>query len=530
MPTQTQFKPITIIGDPKFSNPAKGIAPHPLDGIGLIRNLDIKTNPGSVRLNNVAVKKTGTMITGNAFGMCLDPIHGNLFACDDTKQVYKSADNGETWTVIGDGTGANGASKTNNSGNSSGGGCEVWKDYLFVSGATSANALNIDVYGPISSPSGTPWYNSWKTVDITGGNAQTVPFFKSIDGKLYIGGGKYVNSVAEAVAPFAPGTTASFSWNAGGSTGVITLADNYIVSSFEDLGSNLMVGTINLGSSQFNTADIFPYSRSSLTLGIPIQIKEYGIRAMKVYANRLYIVAGVNGKLFVSDTVTASEIAQIPNYAINLDGGSTTAGSQILTYFSAMMIYRGKVCWGVSIATGLGGNGGVWAYDIANKTLVLENTISTGDDGTANGFDVLSLLPITNNQYLIAWQNNGHGIDKINNTSRYTAAGYAGYIDSPLIKIGQALANTTAPQLEINLVKPLVTGQGVKIQYRKDLTSAFTTLATADFATYGGYQSLNVSAAVMTNLVFLQIRVLLTTASASNLSPELQSILLVNPT
>lgn len=497
-------KSFTILGDPKTSPWTKGIATSPIAGLGNVRNIDIQTNPGSIRLNNLTEKKTGSLVTGNVWSMSQDPATGYIFAITDTHLVLRSTDSGSTWTVIGDGTGAAGTAKTNNTA-TTGGGCEVWKGYLFVIGATTGSTGNVDVYGPVLSPGATPWTNQWQTID-TSYSQITLPMFVSIDGNLYIGNGKYVSKLQENAAPFAPATAGSYTWTVK----AITLADNYIISAIQDLGSNLMLGTQFLSPSLQPKADIFPYDRTNLTLGLPIQLRTNGVRAMKTYGNRLYIIAGLTGTLYVTDSVTSQVVIKLPNYLINTDGAT-----QIFTYFSGMAVYRDKILFGISSGSI---NSGVWSWDLINKALVFENLISTGDDSAI----ILSLLVVAPNQYLIGWQNNVYGIDKVNNLLRYT--GYLGYVESALVKIGEVLENRTIGNLEINLTKPLVSGQGVKIKWRSNLTSNFTTLATFDFTTYGAVQGYNFSAATLTGLLFLQVRIELT--STDNTSPEVQSILL----
>ena len=501
--TPASSKPIYMIGDPKFSNPSKGIAPHPLEGIGHIRNLDILTNPGSVRLNNLTTKQSSTTVTGQILWQRVHAATGKVYAIDGNGIVYTALNTGGTWTVIGNATG----SGNNNTANA-GQGLEVWKDYVITIGSSGFDAYDIN---------GTTWHNNFGSTAHDGSPTYR-PMLWSIDDSLYIGNSRYVSRLQE-VTTFDPTSSGTYTFTQQ----AITLATNYEVRSIRDLGSNLMLGTVYLGSRTL--ADIFPYARTTLTLGIPIRIVENGVQAMYNLGNRLYVLAGLSGKLFVTDTVSATQIAQIPNYIINLD-----ANSALQMYPDAIMYMRGKIWFGIGNSTL--GNAGVWSYDVTRKVLQMENIISLGTDGSANSVYISSLQPfLSNNTYLMAWSDgasSSFGVDMINSSQRYT--GYLGYIDSPLVKVGEALANMTTPQLEINLTKPLVTGQGVKIQYRKDLTSAWTTLSTADFATLGGYQATNISASVMTSLVFLQIRALLTTAGSSNLSPELQSVLLVNPT
>lgn len=500
-------KPLYIIGD-KFSNPSKGIAPHPLEGMGHIRNVDILTNPGSIRLNNLTTKQSSTTITGQIKWQRQDPLTGIIYAVDDAGVVYSANSAGGSWAVIGNGTG----SGNNNSGGI-GGGLEIWKGFLIVVGTSS-----LDAYGPLS---GSPNWNSTgknnfapTPLDFT--QSQTYsPIFKSIDDSLYIGNGRYVSRLQE-LTTFDPTSTGTFTWTQH----AITLAVNYTVTVIRELGENLMIGTSYLNSSTI--ADIFPYMRSSLLLGIPIRIVEKGIRAMYNLGNRLYVLAGETGKLFLTDTTSATQIAQIPNYIINFD-----VGAGLVMFPDAIMYLKGKIWFGVSNSTL--GNAGVWSWNPTNKVLQMENIISTGHDGSTAALFISSLQPLGLDSYLIAWKDlfsgTVYGVDLLTDSQRYT--GYVGYVDSPLIKVGTILENSTTPQLEIALIKPLVTGQGVKIQYRKDLTSSFTDLSTIDFATYGAVQGYNISAALMTNLVFVQVRASLTAGASSNLSPELQSVALM---
>lgn len=563
--------PITIIGDLKTSNPSKGIAPSPIEGIAHIRGLDVTTNPGTARLNWNSNKQSASVVNGMPVWQKKDPVNnflaGNIWALDDIYNLYFSFDNGSTWNLIlGNGAGM-------------GQGLEIWKNYLFVIGTY------IDILGPLGgtvgtgtvSDSGTAltgvgtdfgttgvqagdviyigtagslqyrkvnsitnttsltlssaftgtisgatygfmhWTVHWtSSPDITpvAGLGETFrPTLKSIDGKLYYGNGKYVHSVTENAAPFVPATAGSYITVAK----AITLADNYEIRAIRDLGQYLMLGTIYAQSNLI--ADIFPYDRSSLTLGIPIRIAEAGVRAMITDGNRLYVMAGVTGKIFVTDTVSAQQIVQIPNYVCNLDGSK-----QFFIYPDGMMYQKGKLFFGLSTpgTTGAIGSCGVWSYNLTTKALQLENIISTGNDGTTQALSVSSLLANGPDYYLIGWKDNvTYGIDKIDTTLRVPS----GYIESQFIKVGQALANRTIGQIEITVQKPLTTGTGVKVYYRKDLNSSWTLIATMDYATFQGTMSQNFSAASITNAVMLQIRAELD--SATSISPELQSVLLI---
>lgn len=472
----------------------EGVAPHPILGFAHVRNSDISTNPGSFRTNNILSKKSSTTVTGNIIGFRINPNSSQqIYAYDTGAVVYKSTDNGSTWTTIG--------------GNSSGTGTgiAIWKDYLFV-----ATNTKLDAYGPLSSsPS---WSTNWQTLD----SSTTHIMLESVDDRLYICNGRYVSQLKE-LTTFAPGTSSTYAWNQR----AITLGSGYITTCMDDLGSYLMVGTRRGNGYDFKVADIFPYTRTDLTLGIPLKLQENGVNAMIAINNRLYVQAGIEGKFFECDTVTFSEIAKIPNYIINLDGGSF-----IVTFPGAIMLHRGKIFFGVSSSSILG-NLGVWSIRLDTKKLQLENTISTGNDGSTASMYINALISLSRDTYMCAWFDNvtpSYGIDRIDNQVRYS--NYETAIESPLYHIGESLGNRTIGSIEVHLDKPLATGQGVRIKYRGNLNSAFTTLGTYTYSTEGAVLSFNKPAAVMTNLVFLQIRVEAASNSNSNLSPEVKRVLL----
>lgn len=484
-----------------IENWQQGIAPSPEQGFGMMKNVDIYTNPGSVRLTNLQTKKSASLVGNIIIGFRRDPLNNagqNIWAYDKSAIVYKSADGGTTWSIV--------------TGNSSGTGTGIglWKDYLFV-----ATTTKLDVYGPLS---GAPvWSTAWQT--LTSDTFHTM--LESVDDKLYICNNKYVAQLKE-LTTFLPGTGSTYTWTAA----AITLAAKYHAKCLADLGSFLMVGTwVGLNIYEFKIADVFPYARTDLTLGIPLKLNKNGINAMLSVNNRLYIQAGISGEIFESDSVTFVKIGRMPNYVMNFD-----SGVWVQTYPEAIMWHRDKLYFGVSTGGGNPGNCGVYSLipGADQNVMIMENTISTGDDGTTGATSIGALLSTNVDVYISSFQGvSSFGIDMIDNSQRVDT--YGGYIDSPLYQVGEALNKKTLTSGEIYLRKPLVTGQGVRIQYRKDLTSAFTTVATLDYSTYQGsanLQNIEFPSSVITNSVFIQFRILLQRGSDNtNSTPELRRVI-----
>mgnify|MGYP001612487413 FL=1 len=175
--------------------PREGIARSPHTGYADIRNLDISSIPGIVRLNNILAKKSGTTVVGLIKWMVRNPATpAEVFVLDDGGKVYKSADSGVTWALM-TGFTAGGAGQ----------GMAIWKNYLFVARAT---AIDICGDGTATGITNANWSNSWAGLTLTTDALWHPMLVSKNDDKLYIGAGIYVSSVAEATAPFAPATRA----------------------------------------------------------------------------------------------------------------------------------------------------------------------------------------------------------------------------------------------------------------------------------------------------------------------------------
>ncbi len=477
----------------------KGIGPSPHTGFGDMRNLDIYTLPGVVRLNNLLAKKSSTTVTNLVQWIVKNPLLSTeLFALDAAGQVYTSTDSGDTWSTV--------------SGETAGGlgqGLQIWKDYLFV-----ARSAALDVYGPLSGVRA--WSNSWQTID---SDVLWHPMIVSNnDNKLYGGAGKYVFSLDE-LTTFAPGTGASFTWTQR----ALDLPPNYRIKCLAELGGNLMIGTwMGTNLFDFKVADIFPWDRASPSFKDPIQLNDNGVNSMITIDNTIFGQVGIGGKVFTCNGVQATIVAQIPSAIASLEGGY-----YLEPFPGAIESYKGRLFFGVSVGGSSNISGmGIWSFVQTSKgnILNLEHTISTGNDGTSNPLKIGAIKSITRDILVAGWRDNAtYGIDKTTNTSRYTT--YTGYVESPFYTVGTNLIKRQFTQGEFQLAAALTTGQGVKIKYRTDVSASYTTIGTYDFSTYGAIISHNFTADIP-ECEFVQIRVELTTGASSNTSPFLKTVTL----
>lgn len=566
--------------------PNTGISSSPHVGFGDVRNLDIFSIPGIVRLNNLLAKKSGSTVAALVQWFMKDPTTpANIYALDSGGSLYKTTDSGDTWaslagktvtvdistpsvatftssshnlaendTVVFSTTGAlptglvagttyyiiaaNLAANTFSVSTSQGGagvvtsgtqsgthsfycttgrggqGLAIFEDYLIV-----ARQTKLDTYGPLS---GSPtWRFNWQTVD---SDTLWHPMFVSKnDGICYGGAGRYVFSIEEVTGQtFAPTNTATYTFI---SRTECVLPWSYRIKCIEESGENMLFGTWK-GTNYYDykVADIFPWFPGSLHYQNPIRIADNGVHAMLNKNGTIYILAGIEGKMYQSNGAVAYPIAQIPISITDLKGGTyLTATPQ------SLINYKDKICFAFSAGGSSTIDGmGVWSLMQTSRgnILNLEHGISTGNFGLTTNVQIGALLDISNDTLLVGWKDaTSYGIDKTTNTSRST--GYTAYFESPLYNIGTYTGKGRINDIEFSLVRPLATGEGIKIKYRKDLSASWTTLITLDYTTLGAVQShVDSFTTPPIDSEYVQIRCELTTGASSNTSPELRFLIL----
>jgi len=482
--------------------PRQGISQSPLTGFGEMRNLDISSFPGLALLNKALAAVTGT-IAARINWIIRHPITTTeIYALSTAGVVYKSADSGASWTAM------TGNTQTSCHGN----GLAIWKNYLIV-----ARDAYLDVCGDGSATgiANANWTNDWKAID---SDVLWHPMLTSKnDSKLYGGAGRFVFSLEE-LTTFVPATANTFTWTQQ----ALDLPTNYRIKCIEELGNNLMCGTWQ-GTNIYDirVADIFPWDGSSVSFGQPIVIDDFGVHAMKNTGNSLVVLAGANGTIRRCDGANSYIIGQMPNSLMDLT-------SKYLEFFpGAICNYKEKVFFGVGYTAALGGMG-VYSIQQTGQGNILnfEHTVSTGNDGTTNLMKITALLPVTKDTLLVAYLDNTTA--GINLTTATYATSYAGYFLSPFYTIGTCLKQRKITELEWSLARPLRANEGIKIEYRTDLTASFTEIET------WAYADVNVGAIVSKNIItelpndikaaeFLQLKVSFT---GTTTSPNFKNIIL----
>jgi len=493
-----------------ISAPRQGIAQSPHIGFGDCRNLDIFSIPGIVRLNNNLSKVSGTAVTGLVKWIVRDPVTpANIYAVDDAGDVYVSTNSGASFAAL----------ATQPTSGGTGQGLAIWKDYLFCPRATA-----MDLYGPLS---GTPaWRNSWAglTMDT---DALWHPMLASkLDGELYGGAGRYIFNVAEAAGK-------TFTWDDPTTydtptAQALTLPTGYRVKCLEELGNNLMIGTWQGTTiTDFKIADIFSWDGTSTTYGQPLMLQENGVNALLTLGNSLYVLAGVDGRIYRSDGISAVQVGQIPTSIANVEGSN-----YLEPFPGAFVNYKGRPTFGVSSggATYTGGMGIYSLLETSQGTILnfehqLSNFATTGNDGTLAILKIGALLPTSRDTILVGWEDTTtEGIDATTTTTRTSS--YGGYFESPFYQVGTQLNKRKFNEMEFYLAKELAAGEGIRIKFRENLTDTWFTLGTYTYTKLGAVTSHHEEEINIPECEQIQIRVELTPGTSNLTTPELKNIIL----
>lgn len=506
-----------------IDNWQKGVAPSPQLGFSKLVNFDIDFMPGVLRLNPATVKRSGSVVGATPQWFVKTPTSATeIFALDSSGVVYQSTNTGTSWTnisaisftvtiaspaiftstahglvlndtVVFSTTGAlpsgltagttyhviaagltaddfevsatQGGAAINTSGTQSGvhtfkgaasthgNGLAIFEDYLIV-----ARDATLDTYGPLSS---TPaWNYNWQTID---SDALWHPMIVSaLDGKLYGGAANRIFTIEE-LTTFAPGTSTTYTWTQQ----ALSIPTTKRVKCLAELGNNLMIGTWQGSNSpgDFKSATIFPWDGSSPEYGQPIELAEGGVNAMLTVNNTLYLLAGMTGNIYECNGYSVAKIGQIPASVQNF-----YSSGQFQTYPGALTHHRGKLFFGHGDGGDSNGVVGVYSIDLATKAFTVEHLISTGNDGSSTTVEIRALLSLGYFSILIGWNSNStYGIDAV--TGYYTS----GYAESELFQVGTASVERSYSKIECHFLKPLVSGDGITIKYRNDLSDSWTT-------------------------------------------------------
>jgi hypothetical protein len=472
----------------------KGIGLSPSTGFEEIRYLDVYSNLGTVQLNFNPTATTGDTPTGlvKAFLRTTSTVIGN-WAIDDAGKLY-----------IGDDTSFNYLSAASSPGAFMD--FVVWENYIVCFSSSDIRLYKL---------SGTPgWYttgSAWQS--LTPSSAPFRTCLVSQTGDIFFANDRYIGSISKN-GTFDPANPATYNMNMQ----ALDLPPGYRIKTITEFGSYLAIGTYKgqADVAEERVADIFFWDTfSSSFQNNVIRLNEFGIHQMTVENNLLYIVAGREGTVYVSNGTSVEKLRSLPRHVTGV------TNNKYLDFLpKAITSHKGRIYFGVSSGTSSATlNGiGVWSVD-RRGVLIFEDKMTSGfTDGNAT--KIGALFATGTDRYLFSWKDSvNKGVNYISDTNHYTS--YSGYFISPLFEVGTPHIKKTFRELDIVLEKPLAANEAVRVSYRPDRTAAFNTPKVFDYATYSNKQFAGITFPAA-DLVTFQVKVELTGTTTTPVIKELR--------
>lgn len=339
------------------------------------------------------------------------------------------------------------------------------------------------------------------------------------DGFLYFGSANYIGQITPGTAGFNP----------GGSSGTdyvyspqrLTLPNKYIVTCL----SFFPVDYLSIGTSSFvdsQVADIILWNPTLSTYETPLRLYskssasgtisypsanagliQSGIVQLINRNNLLYAVTGGDFCLYETN---GSNFSLLSNIGLHSSIRKTTGNESTLPVFvegfsSAIAVIGNKILTGISTpdapnypanyglfpcgiwttAFSDGGGIGEISYGINGSSVQCEFTISTGSVVATGGvFQIGCILPTRANSALISWADNSsgatvYGIDYIE-TNNFQNNIANVIIESEMMEVGSPISPATIGNIQLNLVRNLMTGQTISVYYRTGFDQDFQLL------------------------------------------------------
>lgn len=446
-----------------INNFQTGIGESHYTGFGRMQNLEIFQVPGSFKM------KYRSVLSFTPVGLpmaIVKDIYGNVYVGTDQGYLYKNGTIlGTPKSVIWD--------------------LKVWNNYLFITYATT-----MDVYGPLDSGGATTFPN-WLGLSLVSSYGHGMLPLQG--NTMYICNGGNVATITSFAAG-AVGVAPTATYN---STAIPLPSGDY-ARCLAELGRTILIGCQS-GASFYDLytvsqSNIYPYDLGTLTLGYAIAFEENGINQMFTQGNIAYVNAGIYGNIYRTNG------SSVDFYKTVLFGRSF--GETITPYPNAINYVNNELLVGTayagSSATSLQG-----VYSIRPGGKLNFRTISTTNTGSTQPLKIGAIYPTGQDTMLIGWQDGTtYGVDTIDFNTFVNSA----YFESQVYKVGTYTDNVTYEHLDIQLTRPLITGQQIKVYWRDGINSSWILMATFTSASVQSGSTALYSKAIITDANTLQIR------------------------
>lgn len=475
-----------------ISNPQAGIADSPLFGFAKMQNLEVREKPGIAKIQYASQLYQST--TSLPVCILIDSYGGINVGCADGKFYRNGA-------LVGTVTDPNKVT--------------IYDMKLISDGTALGEYIIITVqsgfsiYGPTNpaAPGGGSLNNGWLSVtdlDFNFGHPMLVGLDTSSNNTpiVYVGNGNSIASITGFTTSPGPIPTASCNRHA------LYLSPGHYAKTLASLGKYLCIGT--QGGQNYadfinsKTAGLFYWDRTSPSFNLPILFSENGVNQLLQLQNRLYIVVGTRGKVYITDSTNYTLVKKIP-FSFNRNFGTT-----ITPYPNAIGLHLGEMLIGLSAfnpdsTTTLG----IYSINVDDPTypIVLRNTPSSGGNGQGNTLIIGALTSTSQDVLVFGWQDGASfGVDVVSKGAIIYYTNFKAYFESEFYPVGTQLNKKSFKRMECSLTKPLTGNQQIRISYKENSDDSYEVLALLTAANFGTSNVFN-TIANLASKVKLQFKV-----------------------
>ena len=447
---------------------------HPISGFGLIENAEVFENKGLV-VPKKGLATTSLIADGLPLAYVIDA-YGNYYYATATS-IYKNTSSGGVMitglTLVRD--------------------IKIYKDYLWI-----RYGANIGAYGPLSS-GGAAWFPALLTSFNADYAGQLVV---GQDDYLYTTNGNLISKL-EVTASGTVGVAPTIIVNTA-----LDLPDGQYTTCITEYGTKIAVGT--------DKGRIYTWNRQAGTLGnpgladLPVVFNENAIYQLYSYQNRLYVTAGRNGNIYISDGTNYRKLATIP-FTERFEINNQTAYIQPQVTYNPNAIAispKGNLLVGNVSTNGIA-ESAVWEITDSGATILAYKLATGKTSGSAIGIGFININPQGSDQLRVGWYKGASdGIDE--NTDTFANI----TIESPLIRVGSYNKKKSFEHIEWTLADTLATSDQIAISYRKNTSETYTLINTWTYANLGEIASFEDIAGIA-DCEFIQLKI--TTSGGVNL-------------
>lgn len=346
-------------------------------------------------------------------------------------------------------------------------GVAIFNGYIILLGETTVGEDYARVSTLLSSGPAIAWHYAWKNMGTNAVNARVGVIISKEDGNMYWTSADGVGSLIEQPnETFDPTDSTTYSIT----DAAIPLPETDESTCLAELGTNLLIGGRNS----------FVYIWDKISLGFTglLNIPDVFITFIVAASQNAYVFAGNRGRIYITNGSGIDLYKKVPDYL-------TGAISPYITWqdanFSRNQLLFGFTATSNAAAT-LTTTSGAWAIDLDNDTLrMINKTSNSGYAGTSRmvierptGNSSSPTLGLVGTALSIGWFSSGTYNVDIPSTTPYT--NYESYIDTEMVPVGTYLDPFTPSQIEWKTSAPIVSGEGVAIYYRTNISDAFVAI------------------------------------------------------